>query len=202
MFKYQRAGQGPPAAFVPSSQQQQKGGRSKAIPIVAPIGDVASSDAESSQQSSSLSNTPSYPPHISPQRNNANIGQATSPYARPKRIHNSNTGRQGSSHHNTGETMSSASPAKAALSARAASAAVFVPKGVASPSLQNRQALNDYDGMEEGAGTARLMENMNITGHGGEQPGYNPYANNDSGRGTPTSLGMGGYETDGSVSHL
>jgi hypothetical protein len=97
--------------------------------------------------------------------------------------------------------MSPASPAKAALSARAASAAVFVPKGFASPSLQNRSA-NDYEGMEEGAGTARLMENMNLGSHGGEHSNYNPYAINESGRGTPNSLGMGaGYETDGSVSH-
>jgi len=98
--------------------------------------------------------------------------------------------------------MSPSSPSKAGLSARAASAAVFVPKGVASPSIQSRGPAGDYEGMEEGSGTARLMENMNIGGGSGEQMGFNPYANNESGRGTPNSFGGGGYETDGSVSFL
>ena len=201
MFKYPRPGQGQPASFVPSSQQQhQQGGRSRAIPIVAPSSESLSSDtASSSQQSSSTS-------HLSPQKGSglgiSTSSAASSPNPRSKRANASGTSRGGANGvSSTVETMSPSSPVKAALSARAASAAVFVPKGVASPSIQSRVTAGEYDSAEEGSGTARLMESMNLGGSG-DQMAYNPYAQNESGRGTPNSFGGGGYETDGSVSRM
>jgi hypothetical protein len=214
MFRYPRSGQGPPAPFVPSSQQQQQqqqqqqSGRSKAIAIVAPSSDAPFSDAESSSQQSPSQSGTSGLSHLSPQRAaaNASVGfgahsSSPSPYSKSKRLAATRGGGGGGGGNNALDSTSpSSSSPKAGLTARAASAAVFVPKVAASPLIQSRGLSSKYDNTEEGSGTARLMENMNIAG--GEQTGYNPYANNESGRGTPNSFGGGGYETDGSVSSL
>jgi PAB-dependent poly(A)-specific ribonuclease subunit 3 len=102
----------------------------------------------------------------------------------------------------------SPSPSKAALSAKAASAAVFVPKGGAttpaaypSPSPSAAKANvrgGQYD--DNGSTAVHMMHDMTLDPHNeqGQPMQYTPYlgAGNDDGRGTPTSFG-GGYEGDG-----
>lgn len=163
MYRPSHPGQGPPAPFVPASQQQQRsvGHRSRAIPIVPPSATA------------------------SPDTKNAYARQAANAVAGT-----------------VNGASNATSPSKAALSAKAASAAVFVPKGAPTPG-STASAEHDYD---EGSGVpTRMMQEMAVNGpeHGSQQPmQFNPYVGTESGRGTPNSFGggLGGYDTDGSVS--
>lgn len=114
---------------------------------------------------------------------------------------------------NGSATSAATSPAKGGLSAKAASAAVFVPKGISTPSSTNATSIaysnatseNVYD--DQQASTNAMMHEMNINGpqeqyvHQSPAIQNNLFLGNESGRGTPNSFGMGGgYDTDGSNS--
>lgn len=111
-----------------------------------------------------------------------------------------------------------ASPSKAALSAKAANAAVFVPKGGAStptaypspsPAAGKASArVGQYD--DNGGAATHMLHDLSLEPHNdqGQPMQYTPYmgGSNDDGRGTPTSFGVGGggnvvggggYEGDG-----
>lgn len=155
--------QGPPAPFVPASQQQRG---ARAIPIISPSNDASPETKVAFAKELAV--------------NNANVNGATA-----------------------------TSPAKGALSAKAASAAVFIPKGISTPSTANATPAlptseNAYD--DQQANNNAMMHDMNINGpqeHYHQSPAIqnNLFLANESGRGTPNSFGVGGgYDTDGSNS--
>jgi PAB-dependent poly(A)-specific ribonuclease subunit 3 len=166
---------GPPAPFVPASQQQRG---ARAIPIIAPSNDA------------------------SPETKAAFAKQLAA--------------TSGSGGNVNGTAISATSPAKGALSAKAASAAVFIPKGISTPSttnatpatFSNSTSENAYD--DQQANNNAMMHDMNLNGpqeqqhfihHQSPAIQNNLFLGNESGRGTPNSFGVGGgYDTDGSNS--
>lgn len=162
--------QGPPAPFVPASQQRT----ARAIPIIAPSNDASQETkaAFAKQFAAAAANSGS---------GNVNGSVATS-------------------------------PAKGGLSAKAASAAVFIPKGITTPSTTNaspavlQTSENAYD--DQQTNNNAMMQDLNLNGpqehythHQSPAIQNNLFLANESGRGTPNSFGVGGgYDTDGSNS--
>lgn len=93
-----------------------------------------------------------------------------------------------------GGTISVTSPLKAALSAKAASAAVFVPKGVATKSPSASTDSQETEDQGNVAVPTEMFQDLAM-----DTQAHHQYVGPESGRGTPSSVQVSGYDAENAV---